>query len=314
NGFGLDEAGVGFAHVLVGVGECSGERAASPSWSGGQLGMPGSQRARCSLEVLFGLADGCEERLGLSTGFGKGGARVRDGISTRGGRYCGGEEASLGDGGDVGALVGERLFKHIPRVLGTVGDDEEPVLVATSGGGDVEAAVCGRGGDDGKADVDGVGLVAVGGGGVAEPDMLAGVVGGQGDGAVSVKVRHGYHAIMANRGDLPEVAVADRFTPVGALQPVVAASHDDVAWVRCLTSGDTGGTTAELAAVEASLLDRGVERVDVFVGLVDDGDAAPGCVVRHPCVSRVLEKLVKRAGRHAAVIEVGVEGAGVAGA
>ena len=48
------------------------------------------------------------------------------------------------------------------------------------GGGDVQAAVGGGGGDEGDADVDGVALVAVLGGGVAEPDMLGHVVGAAG--------------------------------------------------------------------------------------------------------------------------------------
>jgi hypothetical protein len=46
-------------------------------------------------------------------------------------------------------------------------------------GDDGEGAVAGGLGDDGDPDLDGVGLVAVGRGGVAEPDVLAGVVGAQ---------------------------------------------------------------------------------------------------------------------------------------
>ena len=53
-----------------------------------------------------------------------------------------------------------------------LGDDVDAVLVAAAGGADVQAAVGGGGGDEVDADVDGVGLVAVLGGGVAEPDML----------------------------------------------------------------------------------------------------------------------------------------------
>ena len=43
--------------------------------------------------------------------------------------------------------------------------------------------------------VDGVGLVAVLGGGVAEADVLADVVGGEGDGAVSPFTGHGQRTV-----------------------------------------------------------------------------------------------------------------------
>jgi hypothetical protein len=49
----------------------------------------------------------------------------------------------LDDGGDVGAVVGEDLFKDVPGVLCAVGDDEELVVLSAAGGGDVEAAVAG---------------------------------------------------------------------------------------------------------------------------------------------------------------------------
>ena len=72
------------------------------------------------------------------------------------------------------------------------------------------------GGDDGEADVDGVALVAVGGGGVAEPDVGPGVVGREGHLPVSVEVRHGDAAVPADVDDGPLVAVADGFAAVGA--------------------------------------------------------------------------------------------------
>ena len=93
------------------------------------------------------------------------------------------EVAALGDGGDVGAVVGEDASRT------SRASARSSVSVTTwmwfssrpAGGADVEAAVGGGGGDELDGDVDGVALVAVLGGGVAEPDMLADVVGGEGD-------------------------------------------------------------------------------------------------------------------------------------
>ena len=85
----------------------------------------------------------------------------------------------MGDGGDVGPVVGEDAVEHVAgfgEVVG-VGDDVEAVVVAAAGHADVQAAVGGGGGDEVDGDVDGVGLVAVLGGGVAETHMLADVVG-----------------------------------------------------------------------------------------------------------------------------------------
>ena len=83
----------------------------------------------------------------------------------------GGQMPALGDGRCVGSIVGEDLFEDVAGLLGFVGHDEQAVLLPSAGGADVEASVAGRGGDDGDPDVDGVALVAVGGGGVAEPDV-----------------------------------------------------------------------------------------------------------------------------------------------
>ncbi len=84
------------------------------------------------------------------------------------------ELATLGDGWRVGAVVGQDLFEDVAGLVGFVGDDEEAVLQAAAGGADVETAVAGGSGDDGDADVDGVALVAVGGGRVAEPERWRG--------------------------------------------------------------------------------------------------------------------------------------------
>ncbi len=65
------------------------------------------------------------------------------------------------------------------------------VLVAAAGRGDVQTATCRRRRGEGDGGVDGVGLPAVLGGRVAEADVVANVVGGQDDVAVSAVVGHG---------------------------------------------------------------------------------------------------------------------------
>ena len=92
-----------------------------------------------------------------------------------------GESAALGDGGDVGAVEGEDAVEDVAGFgdVVAVGDDTQQVLVAAAGGGDVQAATSRRRRCQGDRVVDGVGLVAVFGRGVAESDVLVGVVGGQ---------------------------------------------------------------------------------------------------------------------------------------
>ena len=93
-------------------------------------------------------------------------------------------------------------------------------------------------GDELVGDVDGVALVAVLGRRVPQPDVLADVLGGQGDGAVSADVGHGERAVGVDAGDGPPVAVADRLTCGGEEVTVVAAGDDDVADVGALTAAD----------------------------------------------------------------------------
>jgi hypothetical protein len=62
----------------------------------------------------------------------------------------------------------------------------------------------------------------------------------------------------------------------------------------------------------AGLLDGGVELVDVFVGLGNDGDAAAGSGVVDPRASRLGDELLEGAFGHAAVVDVGVEGLRIA--
>ena len=64
----------------------------------------------------------------------------------------------------------------------------------------------------------------------------------------------------------------------------------------------------------ACLLDRGIERLDVFVGLGNDRDAAAGGGVVDPGAGGLGDELLEGAFGDAAVIDVGVEGVDVAGA
>ena len=145
-----------------------------------------------------------------------------------------GEVAALGDGGDVGPVVGEDALEDVAGLggIGGLGDDVDAVLVAAAGGPDVQPAVGGGGRDELDGDVDGVALVAVFGGGVAETHMPADVVGREGDDAVSAEVGHGERPVRVGRDDVPQVAVADRLPGAGAKLPVVAAGGDDVAGDR----------------------------------------------------------------------------------
>ena len=193
----------------------------------------------------------------------------------------GGEFPALGDGGGIGAVVGEDPFEDVTGLSGLVGDDEESVVVPAAGGADVQAAVAGCGGDDGDADVDCVALVAVGGGGVPEADVGSGVVQRERDRAVPLQVRHG-QAVTVEALDCPAVAVADRLAMVGAQRAVVAAGDDDVADARGLTARDAEPDGAEVAEGAAVLLDGAVQGVDVVVGLGDEGDGAAGGGVIDP--------------------------------
>ena len=131
----------------------------------------------------------------------------------RGGVFLFGESAALGDGGEVGAVDGEDGFEHVAG-LGDVGVSvmtqiefrSDPRVTATYRPRRVVASLASS-----TADGDGVGLVAVFGRRVAEPDMFADVVGGKGDVAVSADVGHGERPVAVGGGDGPQFPVADRF-------------------------------------------------------------------------------------------------------
>ena len=159
------------------------------------------------------------------------------------GRLLLGEVAALGDGGDVGAVEGEDRLEGVSGFgdVGAVGDHAEHVLVAAAGGGDVQAAAGRHRRDERHAVVDGVGLVAVLGRRVAQPDVVVGVVGGQGDGAVSLFTGHRQRTIGPDRRDGPRLPVADTLTGRRDKGAVVTAGGDNVTDVSALSAGDPRG-------------------------------------------------------------------------
>ena len=84
------------------------------------------------------------------------------------------EGAALRRCGDVGPVDGEDGFEDVAGFghVVAVGDDTQRVGVAAAGGSDIQAAAGGGWGGEGDGGVDGVGLPAVLGGGVAEPHMI----------------------------------------------------------------------------------------------------------------------------------------------
>ena len=151
-----------------------------------------------------------------------------------------GEAAALGDGGDVGTVDGDDAFEDVAGFgdVVAVGDHADHVLLAAAGDGDVEAATSRRRRHQRDAGGDVVGLPAVFGRHVAEPDMLAGVVDGEGHVAVSTVVRHGQRPVVTDGSDGPGVSVADRLTGSGDEPPVVAACRHDVTDVGVFAAGD----------------------------------------------------------------------------
>lgn len=92
----------------------------------------------------------------------------------------GGELAALGGSRDVGAVDGDDLVEDVARFVEVVavGDDEDGVVLASAGEPDLGASAGCGGRDEFDPDGGGVALHAVLGSGVAEPDMVADVVGG----------------------------------------------------------------------------------------------------------------------------------------
>ena len=131
--------------------------------------------------------------------------------------------------------------------------------------------------------VDGVGLVAVLGRRVAQPDVVVGVVGGQGDGAVSPFTGHRQRTIGPDRRDGPGLPVADRLAGRRDQGAVVAAGGDNVTDVSVFAAGDRrGDVRVELSGGDSGGLDGVVDGVDMIIGGGDEGDGFAAGVVLDP--------------------------------
>ena len=162
--------------------------------------------------------------------------------------------------------------------------------------------------------VDGVGLVAVLGRRVAQPDVVVGVVGGQGDGAVSPFTGHRQRTIGPDRRDGPRLPVADRLAGRRDKGAVVAAGGDDVTDVGALSAGDRRDESGlSVSGGDSGGLDGVVDGVDMIIGGGDEGDGAARLLVFDPRVGHRGEVIVECAGDDPVVGLVGVEGAGITG-
>ena len=125
-----------------------------------------------------------------------------------------GESSALGHGGHVGTVEGEDAVEDVTGFSDVLalGDDTEQVLVAAAGGGYVEAAASRRRRRQRETVVDGVGLVAVFGGGISQVDVVVGVVGGQGDSAASSLTADRQRTVPCDGDDGPRLPVAHPFT------------------------------------------------------------------------------------------------------
>ena len=161
------------------------------------------------------------------------------------------------------------------------------LCVAAAGGGDVQAAAGRHRRDEREAVVDGVGLVAVLGRRVAQPDVVVDVVGGQGDGAVSLFTGHGQRTIGPDRRDGPGFPVADRLAGRGDQGAVVAAGGDNVADVSAFAAGDRRDPVrVEVSGGDSGGLDGVVDGVDMIIRGGDEGDGVAARVVLDPHVGR----------------------------
>ena len=127
-------------------------------------------------------------------------------------------------------------------------------------------------------------------------------------------VRHGQRSVVADGGDGPGVAVADRFAAGGDEAAVVAACRHDVTDVGVFAAGDPCRRVGvEVTGVEAGLLDGAVDGVDVVVGRRHQRRRASVLVVGDPGVGHPGQVVLEGAGDDPAVRLVGVEGARVTG-
>ena len=119
-----------------GIGDLPGEEWSAPAGraGSGSLGVPAV--ALGLREVGLGGVEWLKVGLGpplhfAQASFGSGERLVRVDVLRS---WCLLQLTAAGDGGLVGAVVGQRLFEHVSGAVGVVGDDEELVVGPTAGG------------------------------------------------------------------------------------------------------------------------------------------------------------------------------------
>ncbi|HUG74428.1 MAG TPA: hypothetical protein VMM81_01980 [Acidimicrobiia bacterium] len=137
-------------------------------------------------------------------------------------------EAGLsGDGGLVDPVPGDGLGEDVGCGDVSAGDDLGVVGVSSAGHRRVETTTVDRTVDEEECEVDGAALGGVAGLGVAEFEMLSGVIGGETDGAGWSG--DGDRTVGMDGLDGPVVPVLDHGTAVGAEAALIAAGDDFVA-------------------------------------------------------------------------------------
>ncbi len=169
-------------------------------------------------------------------------------------------------------------------------------------------AAAGRCRGEGDGAISGVALGAVFGARVCELHVVADVVGGQRDRAVSADAGHGHVAVGS------EVLVMVQRSRFRTGSPIVVRSCRSLRRVTTMSptiaqsSVDTGSSGRfEFVVVESVLLDSGVDRGDVFVAGRHDRQRLTCIPAPAPDVRDRVEMIVEAAGTDSAVRGVRVE-------
>ena len=195
-------------------------------------------------------------------------------------RAVGGEDP--GEDVDRGGREQRVAGDHGVRVAVVAGGQVEVVAVPAAGDRDVEQLAVLGAGDDGVADVGGDALGGVHGGGVAERDVLGGVLAGQGDPPAGGQVGDPQRPVHLDGGDPPAVAVLH---PVGAADrkaAVVAAGDDQVPGAGPGAVGELHLGTGGAVGGEPVGAGAGVELRDQLAGGGEHHRVPAGGAVRGP--------------------------------
>ena len=111
--------------------------------------------------------------------------------------------------------------------------------------------------------------------GVPQSDMLADVVGGKADGAVSRPMRNGDRSVDIDGRDRPRVTVTDRLPAPRRQSPVVAPGRHDIADHSDLAGGEPHPVLpVEVPDFEAGELHSPVDEVDMIIRGGHHGEGA----------------------------------------